>query len=771
MAEIDKKDKIIKLEDFAAHMKQLAQAIGGQTSENASKLALLVVKAIEELENKIPKDYVDTTNIQTVGGKKTFTKPITVQEEDYKSVISTTWDGNLNLKAAEDEVILEGADGARVKGDNGTGKLYFGSTNDSYISGNKDVLTIAGTNAIDLSGMKGLTFNKQPGTKGQVLMSNGDGEMPTWEDAPSSGGNVDTSKFVTTNTDQEIVGIKTFKNRINIGEAYIAAQETGPGEYKDLIIDANTINLISQKSLVISFGGKEYGFGNRGAMIDGVFATPGQYFTPSADGGFEWKDIPTGGSTDTSKFVTTDGNQIITGQKTFNNEIKLSSIGFTNGNGWNIYSEEIDHKLGTIAISIDAQETRIYGNGNEYCFGFGGGSGLAIDGVVGKTGQVLTSNGFDKAPEWRESSYKNNILKNANSATSFGTTNGSGPWSEGKWRRTQGIAETVSKCSLFNVSDAPDTSIQRGWRLERFSGSTRAFEICQEDVPVSYGQRYTLFCYARKTPNSNKNPILSMTSYKDDQNIISKRITLTSTQWTPCFFTFAHEFKIYDTATNIYFGNETADSVIEICGMSFIPAMNMVDPDSNQIINGFKQFRVLKTEGIDFGGSDWSAGIITNEGLDNKDALVLEGYDGLVLRGYNLSLETANLMISGKIGETGQTIVTKGEDEGLAWGYPTLPIGTCTTATITNTKEVSGIPDDIWNDPEGHMIMINFTNIPSNSSVSGSIWLRKAGDPGNGMRIYGMNGGNPVFTAGTNIFVCGKNSSGEYGWLALATKF
>lgn len=327
MAEIEKKDKLIKLEDFAAHMKELALAIDGQTSENASRLALLVVKAIEELENKIPKDYVDTKNIQTVGGKKTFTKPIIVKEGDYESSISTTWDGKLELKAPGDEVILKAGDGARVSGKNKTGRLYFGDSGDAYVNGEEGNITVAGASSIDFSSLGGFTVNKQAGASGQVLTSNGPGKMPTWKDASSGGGgDIDTSKFVTTDTDQEIGGHKTFHAGIETkvidfkNNVTVSSQETDPtGEegtfqvtaadaYIDLSSNSNNttfaVNLhTDRKNDPYTV---EYALSTKGFLIDGMSGTSGQVLVSNGWGKApEWKTLSGGGDVVQSKYIYT----------------------------------------------------------------------------------------------------------------------------------------------------------------------------------------------------------------------------------------------------------------------------------------------------------------------------------------------------------------------------------------------------------------------------------------------------------------------------------
>ena len=152
-----------------------------------------------------------------------------------------------------------------------------------------------------------------------------------------------------------------------------------------------------------------------------------------------------------------------------------------------------------------------------------------------------------------------NILRGTNSVNKFSSY--PADWNKSKWRTASGNA--VIRTSI-EVNDSPNAHIKLGWK---FSSTTNSRgDICQDKIPVKYGQQYTLSCYARCKSGT---PNLMMQSYKSSTNCVTISQPVNTSEhgnWTKFSMTFTHDFVDYPNETNIYFGMQGIGE-IEICGM------------------------------------------------------------------------------------------------------------------------------------------------------------------------------------------------------------
>lgn len=148
------------------------------------------------------------------------------------------------------------------------------------------------------------------------------------------------------------------------------------------------------------------------------------------------------------------------------------------------------------------------------------------------------------------------ILRGTNKVT---VLTSSGAWRSGYWRSASGGTGTRKSIS---VSDAPNANIKVGWELSETSG---AVDIAQDDIPVTYGQIYTISCYARWISGT---PVLRFQTWKASDASHVKTFALTSNDgtWKRYSFTFTHDFASYKNNTNIYFGNG-GNGTLQISGM------------------------------------------------------------------------------------------------------------------------------------------------------------------------------------------------------------
>lgn len=149
-----------------------------------------------------------------------------------------------------------------------------------------------------------------------------------------------------------------------------------------------------------------------------------------------------------------------------------------------------------------------------------------------------------------------NLIRGTNIVTELTSK---GLWENGTWRSASGGAgEQLS----IDITDCPNPSVIKGWRITKTSGT---LDISQDNVPVIYGQKYTISCYARLIDG---NPYLHIQSWKSSSDAHSIQIEITDKEWKRYAFSFTHDFANYKDNTNIYFGiGNKGNGTIEICGM------------------------------------------------------------------------------------------------------------------------------------------------------------------------------------------------------------
>lgn len=141
-----------------------------------------------------------------------------------------------------------------------------------------------------------------------------------------------------------------------------------------------------------------------------------------------------------------------------------------------------------------------------------------------------------------------NLLRGTNTVTTLGT---SSAWSSGTWRRAGGGTGTRTSIS---VSDAPNANIKIGWSTASTSGQVL---ICQDNVPTTAGEIYTISCYAKGTGkitlqygNETLNYITSMQTITDENN------------WKKYSYTFTSR-----GTANAYFGSGNTNNNVSFCGL------------------------------------------------------------------------------------------------------------------------------------------------------------------------------------------------------------
>ncbi len=152
------------------------------------------------------------------------------------------------------------------------------------------------------------------------------------------------------------------------------------------------------------------------------------------------------------------------------------------------------------------------------------------------------------------------ILRGTNTTTILGAASGGSTWETGGWRIASSTTSGIYRESIV-VTDAPNANIRLGWKLYGGSGNV---DIAQDNVPIAFGNTYTLSCYARG------NGILRL-QYGKNPYVANNFTISNTTTWTKYSMTFVAnetEGAVQNGLTNIYIGrmNKNGDS-IEICGM------------------------------------------------------------------------------------------------------------------------------------------------------------------------------------------------------------
>ena len=241
--------------------------------------------------------------------------------------------------------------------------------------------TITGAKTFDASVVlsKGLYVGDTPsaGSANQVLTSRSDGKSPEWKNVST----ILPNNVVTTDDVQDITGAKTFKGEIAV----------------DNHIRAN-----------------------------GGVGTAGQVLTSQgANNAPSWRNIPV-----PSNMVTTDSAQVITGTKTFSSSAAPFPKTAISANGMTVYSSQSESTIystsailringstpsvislptkgGMIALTseipsnyVTTDTAQSIGAAKTFAKEVAFDNQIKANGSVGTAGQVLTSQGADKAPQW-----------------------------------------------------------------------------------------------------------------------------------------------------------------------------------------------------------------------------------------------------------------------------------------------------------------------------------------------------------------------------------
>jgi hypothetical protein len=207
------------------------------------------------------------------------------------------------------------------------------------------------------------------------------------------------------------------------------------------------------------------------------------------------------------------------------------------------------------SVTIDASKVNLSGY-------------LTISGASGKyTTQTDFNTGIESAKAYALSLESGcQMLRGTNTVTALTS---SADWNNSNrnlWRAASGSYSTRAS---INVTDSPNPNIKKGWSFTVATvSSNNASDIAQDNVPVVYGEKYTMSCYARCTSGKVK---LRMQSWKSSSDTHLKTYDIdssTNSGWARYSFTFTHDFSNYKYSTNIYFGvYANYVGVVEICGM------------------------------------------------------------------------------------------------------------------------------------------------------------------------------------------------------------
>ena len=207
-----------------------------------------------------------------------------------------------------------------------------------------------------------------------------------------------------------------------------------------------------------------------------------------------------------------------------------------------------------------------------------------------------------------------NLIRGTNTADKLTET---GIWEDGTWRSAS--TNTGLRTSIA-ITDAPNPNIKLGWEISQTNSS--ASDIAQDYVPVVYGQKYTMSCYARWVSGT---PRLRLQIWKSstDCHLYTKVLTEDDSDWKRYSFTFIHDFVNFKDNANIYFGN-SGNGTLQICGMKlengevdadeiiWVPAIEDLKGEPGE--NGTQGINILRNSGDYKGWLRSSASRVTVDG-------------------------------------------------------------------------------------------------------------------------------------------------------------
>lgn len=134
-------------------------------------------------------------------------------------------------------------------------------------------------------------------------------------------------------------------------------------------------------------------------------------------------------------------------------------------------------------------------------------------------------------------------------------------WANRKWRQASSGTGTRERITIEN---SPNIQFQKGWKFTT-NTTTGSTDICQDSIPVTFGERYRLSCYAKSVSGE---PVLKMQYGKSPY--ISKLTKVDNREWKKYTFEFTIGEKPDGSSegnTNIYFGGSNKEGILEICGL------------------------------------------------------------------------------------------------------------------------------------------------------------------------------------------------------------
>lgn len=144
-----------------------------------------------------------------------------------------------------------------------------------------------------------------------------------------------------------------------------------------------------------------------------------------------------------------------------------------------------------------------------------------------------------------------NILNATNELATLGAT---AQWANRTWRNSKSGDSPEGTSAAISIDDAPNPHIKYGFELNTVSGRIM---VAQDGVPLNISKTYTLSCYARTTNGTGK--LVLQVGAGSGWNAVVKDVT---DGWQKYYITFAAK----TNTANAYFGNDGANSTLQVCG-------------------------------------------------------------------------------------------------------------------------------------------------------------------------------------------------------------
>lgn len=138
-----------------------------------------------------------------------------------------------------------------------------------------------------------------------------------------------------------------------------------------------------------------------------------------------------------------------------------------------------------------------------------------------------------------------------------------GKWAEGKWQ--VGTYSNGAVITPVEVNNCPNPNVHRGWHIDASNATTtNGGAVCQVDVPVTKGSKYTLSCWIEVT----QTPVTAKLFWGGYTSTGSANVqTFNTTGWYRVFYTFdVTDARNNGELTKVQFG-VAKGNVATICGM------------------------------------------------------------------------------------------------------------------------------------------------------------------------------------------------------------